>query len=115
MEFSVFLYPGEQLLVLANHQVLLDTVGSPTKNLSYINLPIRKEGLSRLRFLTMFRQRVYLDTTLTTVQNLGLVGFSKPFFLQEAQARPEAEVLSLPPIDSATRTFRAIAEPIIRY
>lgn len=106
--FSVYLYPGEKLLVLANNHVLLDTVGLPTKKLSDINLPIRKEGLRRLRFLTTFRRHVYPDTTLAIVQNLELVGFSKPFNSREVQASPPPEVLSLPPL-------RAPAEPFERF
>ena len=118
IEFAVWLYPGERLLVEADARVLLDTVGAPgpANRLSRVELPIRHDGLRRLRLLTTYRRRVYLDTTLTAFPDVARMSasFSKPFLPAEVAARPGQERYSLPPIETSRRNFRAYG-PVIRY
>jgi len=118
IDFSVWLYPGERLLVVADARVLLDTVGLPKRanRLTYVPLHIRLDGLRRLRMLTTHQRRVYLDTTLTAFPDVTLmsVSFSKPFLPAEVLAHPGQERYSLPPIETSRRNFRAYG-PVIRY
>ena len=93
------------MLILADDKVIADTVAS-AKRLKYVELPIAMQGVQKIRILTLFQRKVYLDTTVSNEHNIEAFGFSKPYLEQEI--RDQKEVLTLPTIGESTRRLTVI-------
>lgn len=105
---SGFLYPGEQMLVIADNQLVVDTIGSAENKLSFVQLFVNKKYVQKFRILTIHKKNVYVDTTVVNSHDIASFGFSKPS--AEEEKTGTQQTLILPPIEKSNRKFTVIDE-----